>query len=56
VSLPDIYQLGPNGIRDNATAKKLAGILEAHGWLIKIKGGAVVKGKKRREAWQVVQP
>jgi putative DNA primase/helicase len=54
VSLPDIYQCGPYAIRDNATAKRLVGVLEAHGWLVKIKGGAVIKGKKRREAWRIV--
>jgi hypothetical protein len=33
----------------------MVGILESHGWLIRIKGGAVVKGKKRRDAWQIVE-
>jgi len=55
VSLPDIYQLGPNAIRDAATAKGLAGILEAHGWVTKIEGGAEIRGNKRREAWHIVE-
>jgi hypothetical protein len=54
VCLTDIYQFGPYSIRDNATAKRLVGILEAHGWLAKIKGGTVIKGKRRREAWRIV--
>jgi Protein of unknown function (DUF3987) len=54
VCLTDIYQYGPSAIRDNATAKRLVGILEAHGWLTKIKGGAEIKGKKRREAWRII--
>ena len=41
ISLPDIYQNGPNAIRDKATATKLVKILEDHGWLIRIYGGAL---------------
>jgi hypothetical protein len=33
VSLPDIYQKGPNAIRDKRTAVKVVAILEDHGWL-----------------------
>jgi hypothetical protein len=33
VSLPDIYQLGPSGIRDGASARRAVGILTDHGWL-----------------------
>lgn len=53
ISLPDIYQLGPNEIRDQAAAKRLVGILEDHGWLLRIEGGATVGGKRRRDAWQI---
>jgi hypothetical protein len=55
ISLPDIYQNGPNAIRDKATATRLAKILEDHGWLIPIDGGAVVAGHHRREAWRIVK-
>lgn len=55
ISLPDIYQRGPNAIRDQATAKKLVGLLEEHGWLIKIQEGALVAGHYRRDAWTVVR-
>jgi hypothetical protein len=51
VSLPDIYQRGPHAIRDNFTAAKLVKILEEHFWLIRVPGGAVVRGQFRREAW-----
>jgi hypothetical protein len=53
VSLPDIYQRGLNAIRDQATARKLVGILVNHGWLVLVPGGAVVAGERRREAWRV---
>ncbi len=55
ISLPDIYQNGPNAIRDQATARRLVGILEDHGWLRRIEGGAEVNGHRRRDAWQIVR-
>jgi hypothetical protein len=53
VSLPDIYQLGPNSIRDQATAKRLVKILVEHGWL-EPTGPTEVDGVPRREAWRLV--
>ena len=55
ISLPDIYQNGPNPIRDKATATKLVKVLEDHGWLIRIDGGALVAGQHRRDAWQIIK-
>jgi hypothetical protein len=55
ISLPDIYQRGLNAIGDQATARKLVGIIEEHGWLAKIPQGAVVFGQRRREAWQIIR-
>jgi len=55
VSLPDIYQRGPTAIRDAAAARKVAGILEDHGWLVRIVEGAVIAGAHRREAWRIVR-
>jgi hypothetical protein len=54
VSLPDIYQKGPNAIRDKATAAKLVTILEDHGWLNRERSGAQIAGQYRREAWQII--
>jgi len=54
VSLPDMYQRGPNGIRNGKTAKKLVQILEEHGWLHPVPTGADVAGVRRREAWRIV--
>jgi Protein of unknown function (DUF3987) len=53
ISLPDIYQLGPSAIREQSTAKRIAGILEAHRWLTKIPGGAEVAGRSRKDAWAI---
>jgi len=55
VSLPDIYQRGLNAIGDQATARKLVGILVSHGWLVSMIGGAIIKGRRRREAWGIVK-
>ena len=32
VSLPDVYQLGPNLIRDAKTSRDAVRVLEDHGW------------------------
>ena len=55
VSLPDMYQRGLNAVADARTARKLAGILEDHGWLVAVKGGGVVKGQRRKEVWRIVR-
>lgn len=53
ISLPDLYQRGPNRIRDKDTARTVIGVLEDHGWLIEIPGGAIVNGIRRQEAWRI---
>jgi hypothetical protein len=53
-SLPDLYQRGMNAIPDKAAASKMVGILEDHGWLEKLKDGAVINEKWRRDVWQLV--
>jgi hypothetical protein len=53
VGLPDIYRLGPNSVRDMRTARRLVGILESHGHLNRIEGGAQVGENYRREAWGI---
>ena len=55
VSLPCIYQLGPGAIRDKARAEKIAGLLEDHGYLARIDGGAEIEGKWRRVVWRVIR-
>ena len=49
----NIYQYGPNAVRDKATAKRIVGILEDHSWLHLVNGGVVVDGKHRQEVWMV---
>ena len=54
VSLPDIYQRGPSAIRDKKTAQEAVSILEDHGWLLRVEGGAEVGGARRQQVWLVV--
>jgi hypothetical protein len=56
ISLPDIYQKGPNAIRDKTSAARIVAILEDHGWLTREKSGAEIAGQHRREAWLIVRP
>ncbi len=55
ISLPDIYQRGPNKVRDLGTARRLVDILEQHGHLLPIPGGAMVRGLLRREVWAIMR-
>ena len=55
ISLPDIYQRGPNSVGSRKTALGLVAILETHGWLVKLPGGAIVGGERRRDAWRIVK-
>jgi hypothetical protein len=54
ISAPDVYQLGPNAFRESRTALAAISLLEEHGWLEPVEGGAVVNGVPRREVWRIV--
>jgi hypothetical protein len=54
VSLPDIYQRGPNAIRDATKARRIVEILEEHGHWVRVPGGGEIGGVKRREVWRIV--
>jgi hypothetical protein len=53
VHLAQVYQLGPNAVRDAKTARRILTILEEHGWVHRLDGGAEIDGVHRREAWRV---
>ena len=55
IHLSQIYQYGPNSVRDAATAKEITGILQYHGWLIPIIDGMGLDGTHRRAVWKVVK-
>jgi Protein of unknown function (DUF3987) len=54
ISLPDIYQRGPNAIRDRDTALRVVSVLEKHGYLVKVEGSALVRRERRRDVWRIV--
>ena len=55
VSLPDVYQYGPNVIRDAQSARRAVITLADHGWLIPIPAGGVVDGTFRRDVWRIIR-
>jgi len=54
ISLPDVYQRGPSVFRESKTALEAIQLLEEHGWLEPVDGGAVVNGALRRDVWRIV--
>lgn len=54
VGLPEVYRLGPNAIRDSRAAREAMAVLEEHGWVSRLEGGAAVGETFRREAWLIV--
>jgi len=55
ISLPDIYQRSLNAIRDKKNATALVAVLEDHGHLQPLPGGAIVGGERRRKVWRIVR-
>lgn len=53
VALADLYQRGPNAIRDATTARRIIQILEDAGAVERADAGPGLDGKPRRERWTV---
>lgn len=53
IALHQLYQRGPNPIRDARTAAKIVKILEEHGWLIRVEGGARIDGRLCSDVWRI---
>ena len=53
--MSQIYNKGPNPIREKKVAKRIVQILVEHGWFIPVEGGMEIDGSHRREAWRVVR-
>jgi hypothetical protein len=51
----DVVQFGPNTLRETPKAWAALGILEKHGWLVRLEAGTVVRGAARVEAWRIVR-
>ena len=52
--LAAIYQRGPEALRDAATARRIVGLLEEHGWVLRLPAGSTLDGAPRRDAWKLV--
>ena len=55
VHLAQVYQFGPNAVRDAKTARRILTMLDDHGWIRRLEGGADIGGTHRREAWRVLR-
>lgn len=53
IHLAKIYQLGPSGIRDAKTARRLLDVLAKHRWVTKIDGGMMLDGAFRKDVWKI---
>ena len=53
VAISHVYQRGPNAIRTKEKARAAIEVLEEHGWLVRLKGGASIDGKRHRDVWRV---
>ena len=53
ITLVELYQYGPNRIRDAKTARPIMKILVDHGWAKPIPDGAMFDGVHRREAYEM---
>jgi hypothetical protein len=55
IMVRDVVRLGPNVLRESPKARGALGILEGHGWLLKLEAGTRVRGAGRSEAWRIVR-
>jgi hypothetical protein len=55
ISPIEVYQSGPNPIRDAAKAREIMAILEEHGYLEPLDKAHKVKNKKRREVYRIIR-
>lgn len=55
IMVRDVVRLGPNALRESPRARAVLGILEKHGWLVRLESGAVIRGAARSEVWAIVK-
>lgn len=55
IMVRDVVRRGPNSLRESPKARAALGVLEQHGWIVKLDVGAVVRGSARSEAWRTVR-
>ncbi|MGK2906298.1 MAG: YfjI family protein [Desulfuromonadales bacterium] len=52
-SLVEVYQKGPMRIRDAETARRIVALLVEHGWVRKVPHDVRIKGRRRREVYEL---
>jgi hypothetical protein len=55
ISVRDVVQNGPGGLRESPKARAALAILEMHGWLLPLAKGTIVRGTARKESWRIVR-
>jgi hypothetical protein len=56
VLVRDVLRLAPiRALRESPAARAALRLLEAHGWLVPLEPGTVVRGAARKEAWRIVR-
>lgn len=56
VTVREVQNKGPNQLRESPKARAALNLLEAHGWLVRLDAGTVLRGAARKEAWRIVRP
>lgn len=56
IASSEIITSGPKSVRESAKALESMNLLEAHRWVVPLKEGTKIRGKKRKHAWRIVRP
>lgn len=51
----EVMQFGPGALRESPKTRAALGILEQHGWLVRLDSGTAVRGVARKEAYRIVR-
>jgi len=56
IGLATIYQSGqPKSLRTAKAAREAMQTLTEHGWAVPIPDGAIIDGKRHRNAWRIIR-
>ena len=55
IGMTDLLQYGPNSLRQVDRMRGAMHLLANYGWVVLIPGGAVIDGKRHKEAWEIIK-
>jgi hypothetical protein len=55
ITVRDVLQLGPYGLRESPKAMTALTVLEKHAWLVRLEPGTTIRGAARKVAWRIVR-